>query len=381
MSLHRGFFALFLLALLGVLGVGGVAAFPGDAEDEACAQLRAQAQSNGTPAPTCLTQMGLSATELRAASIESALYPVPNVRQVVTDEAIVFARKYRKVNAGATIYDAPNGNPIRTVGEGLNLMSYIGLIEGWVQLRQNEWVPIDQTRAYEISVFAGVEIDAPLERPFAWMLVPVQPSLMPGGLPHAGYAEIPRYQLLNIHAIEVVDGWEWYMVGESQWIQQLRVSKVKPVARPAEIGLADRWFAVDLYEQTMVAYEGDRMVFATLISSGLPQWSTQEGLFRIYQRWLYGPMSGAAGYLGDAYSIENIPHIMYFNGDMALHAAYWHDKFGYRQSRGCVNLSLMDAYWAYEWTREPQYNTAWVYVYSSNVYRSDLPDWAVRPRN
>jgi hypothetical protein len=322
--------------------------------------------------------LGLSATEHRAAEAEATFYPLPNVRQVPPQEEIINVRKYRRLYAGATIYDAPGGNPLRSVGEGLTLVSYLGTIEGWVQLRQNEWVPIDDTRTYEVSTFAGVEITAPLERPFAWMLVPARPSVYPGGPEHAAYDEIPRYQLLNIHGVEVVDGWEWYLIGPDRWVQQIRVAKVKTTARPADVAPTDKWLAVDLFEQTAVAYVGDRMVFATLVSTGLPQWSTYEGLFQIYQRWVYGPMSGAAGWLGDAYYIDNIANIMYFNNDIALHAAYWHDKFGYRQSRGCVNLSLMDAHWIYEWTRDDE--DAWVYVYSSDSYRSDLPGWAIRPR-
>jgi hypothetical protein len=370
---------LFFIALViaSLFPMGMASAFPGDEQDEICQSLLQQAAIDGT-SPDCMENTGLSATELRAAEIEANRSPFPNVSQVVVQDEVVHAYRYRKVNAGTTVYDAPNGNPIRQFGEGLHLVTYIGWIEGWVQLRQNEWVPEDATRIYEVSTFAGVEITAPLERPFAWMLVPVKPSLYPGGPPYEGYSEIARYQLMNIYGVELVDGWEWYMVGPDQWVHQIRVSKVKPVQRPAEILPTEKWIAVDLFEQTVVAYVGDRMVFASLISSGLPQWSTQEGLFKIYQRWVRGPMSGAAGYLGDAYYIENIANIMYFNGDMALHAAYWHDKFGYRQSRGCVNLSLMDAYWLYEWTRDDE--DAWVYVYSSGEYREDLPDWAIRPR-
>jgi lipoprotein-anchoring transpeptidase ErfK/SrfK len=162
-------------------------------------------------------------------------------------------------------------------------------------------------------------------------------------------------------------------------VQQIRVAKVIPVERPAEIAENERWVAVDLFEQTAVAYEGDRMMWATLISSGLPQWSTNEGLFKIYQRWVYGPMTGASGQ-PDFYYIENIPYIMYFDNDIALHGAYWHDRFGYRQSHGCVNLTIMDAWWLYEFTRPEEHNDAWVYVYSSDDYRSDLPSWAIRPR-
>ncbi|MBZ0309739.1 MAG: L,D-transpeptidase, partial [Anaerolineae bacterium] len=269
-----------------------------------------------------------------------------------------------------------DGNIIRIMGEGLSLVTYLGVVGDWVQLRQNEWVPLDQTRTYEVSTFAGVQISEPLARPFAWMLAPARPSLYPGGPEYADYAFVERYQIVSIYGVEIVDGWEWYLIAPNQWLHQIRVAKVKPVVRPAEIGADELWIAVDLFEQTVVAYEGDRMVFATLASTGLPQWSTNEGLFKIYQRWLYGPMSGATGYLGDAYYIENIANIMYFDGDIALHAAYWHDKFGYRQSRGCVNLSLMDAYWLYEWTRTDE--DTWVYVYSSGEYRDDLPSWAIR---
>ena len=36
------------------------------------------------------------------------------------------------------------------------------------------------------------------------------------------------------------------------------------------------------------------------------------------------------------YSIEDVPWTMYFLGGYALHAAFWHDKFGTRRSHGCA---------------------------------------------
>jgi hypothetical protein len=65
---------------------------------------------------------------------------------------------------------------------------------------------------------------------------------------------------------------------------------------------------------------------------------------------------------------------MYFDEDIALHGTYWHDGFGYRHSHGCVNLSITDAHWLYnwtaqqdDWTTERDLGTA-VYVYSSGQY-------------
>jgi hypothetical protein len=60
-------------------------------------------------------------------------------------------------------------------------------------------------------------------------------------------------------------------------------------------------------------------------------------------------MDGLAG-TTDAYSIEDVPWTMYFQGSYALHAAFWHDRFGSSRSHGCVNLSPADARWLFEWS-------------------------------
>jgi hypothetical protein len=49
----------------------------------------------------------------------------------------------------------------------------------------------------------------------------------------------------------------------------------------------------------------------------------------------------------------------------ALHAAYWHDRFGEPKSGGCVNLSVRDAKWLFSWT-EPQVPEAWHSVRSGD---------------
>ena len=49
------------------------------------------------------------------------------------------------------------------------------------------------------------------------------------------------------------------------------------------------------------------------------------------------------------YYTEDVPWVMYFNGDQALHGAYWHNEFGRRRSHGCVNFPVGVAQFAYEW--------------------------------
>ena len=133
--------------------------------------------------------------------------------------------------------------------------------------------------------------------------------------------------------------------------------------------------AVDLFEQTLIAYEDEIPVFATLVSSGLPLWSTNQGVFQIWARLDRDSMSGATG-APDAYALQDVPWTMYFDGSISLHGTYWHDDFGYRRSHGCVNLSISDARWLYDWTAEAEpdeYNEIinQVYVFSSGQYAGE----------
>lgn len=379
-----------LLTLLLLLGLSfftyaDTSAYPGGDEDEDCEDLREAAiealeAGQQVAEPDCVSDPGRTALELRAAYGEMAEATFTDIRQLPVNEEILYQRRYIRIVGDAQFYDAPNGNVVASVTSGYNFVSYRVInADGWVQLTNNQWVAPEYVQEADVSSFTGIEILQPLVRPYAWMIRSARPSLYPGGPEDPNQARILQYTLLTIYATEFVDGWEWYMVGPDQWLQQTRVAKLKPVQRPEGLGPNDYWVGIDLFEQTIVAYEGDRMVFASLVSSGLPQWSTNEGLFQVYIRATSTPMTGASGQ-PSFYLIENVPWVMYFDGDIALHGAYWHDLFGYRQSHGCVNLSILDSWWLYRWSEGAVDKTPYVYVYSSGEYRDDLPAWARRPR-
>ena len=50
---------------------------------------------------------------------------------------------------------------------------------------------------------------------------------------------------------------------------------------------------------------------------------------------------------GDYYSLPNVPYVMYFYRGYALHGTYWHRNFGHTMSHGCVNLTIADSAWFY----------------------------------
>ena len=122
----------------------------------------------------------------------------------------------------------------------------------------------------------------------------------------------------------------------------------KPVARPFGVGPDERWIDVDLTDQQLVAYEGNEPVFDTVISSGTWQHPTVTGQFRVWVRYRSQTMDGRR--LGYDYYLENVPYVMYFFEDYALHGTFWHNNFGTPMSHGCVNLKTSDAEWIFNWS-------------------------------
>ncbi|MFW6063338.1 MAG: L,D-transpeptidase family protein [Chloroflexota bacterium] len=118
--------------------------------------------------------------------------------------------------------------------------------------------------------------------------------------------------------------------------------------RPAGVGPNERWIDVNLTTQTLVAYEGNTPVFDTLVSSGTWQYPTVTGQFRVWLRYTAQTMDGRR--LGYDYYLPNVPYVMYFYNDYALHGTYWHNNFGTPMSHGCVNLPTSAAEWIFNWS-------------------------------
>ena len=152
-------------------------------------------------------------------------------------------------------------------------------------------------------------------------------------------------------------GRRYYATVDGYFVRDTAVRVVAQANRPRPIALEERWIRVDLDRQTLTAYEGDSPVFATLVSSGLPDHATPSGVYRLHAKHVSTTMADNVGDEG-AYSIEDVPWTMYFLGSFALHGAFWHNRFGHPRSHGCVNLAPRDARWLFFWTL-PELPSAW----------------------
>jgi lipoprotein-anchoring transpeptidase ErfK/SrfK len=118
-----------------------------------------------------------------------------------------------------------------------------------------------------------------------------------------------------------------------------------PTAKPQQppVGNGVRWIEVNLSEQRVYAWEGDVLMNSFIVSTGTWATPTVVGTFQIWNKTRIQTMSGPG------YSLPNVPWVMYFYKDYGFHGTYWHNNFGTPMSHGCVNLTIPDSEWLYNW--------------------------------
>jgi lipoprotein-anchoring transpeptidase ErfK/SrfK len=208
------------------------------------------------------------------------------------------------------------------------------------------------------SVFQGVTFPSTPAIDFGWVMTETSSYSSPGG--KATPNNYQRFDFVTVYQVQTVNGVPWVQIGPNAWLEKSLVASVEVNTTPPEGVSGGRWIEVNLYDQTLSVYDNYQLVFATLISSGGAPFYTRPGTFQIYEKLDSTTMSGSfEADKSDFYYLEDVPWTMYYDQSRALHGAYWHSFFGYAHSHGCVNLSLSDAHWLYDWASVGD----WVYVW------------------
>ncbi len=153
-----------------------------------------------------------------------------------------------------------------------------------------------------------------------------------------GWQERKRIGLHNMHVF-ASEG-----EGERRYLKEWFAGIARKQPKPLGIGAKEPWIHVDLSEQVLVMYQGSKPIFATLVSTGLPEHDTPTGLFTIRKKFITDTMAALGPDAGDdRYRIDDVPWTQYISGSIALHGAFWHDRFGLKRSHGCINLAPQDA--------------------------------------
>ena len=179
----------------------------------------------------------------------------------------------------------------------------------------------------------------------------------------------------SVHWIEAIeegpDRQTWYRVFDelagtyyvpTLHLRQILPETIDPIS--PEIPWENKRIDVNLTMQTLEAYEYDKIVFQTNISSGIPgrgggakgiSTTTPNGQFHIQEKMPSKHMGNGNLFAGaDDYELPGVPWTCFFtDAGHAFHGTYWHENFGTPMSHGCINMRTSEAKWLFRWALPP----------------------------
>jgi len=188
-------------------------------------------------------------------------------------------------------------------------------------------------------------------------------------------ASTPFYRLYFqstawVEAAEIgADGRVWYRLlddvlrvryfARAEHLRHIDAQELTPLS--PDVPLRAKRIEVSLAAQELRAYEEDRLVLQTRISSGIPNTEpgpngiptiTPSGRFYVDKKTPLRHMgNGELTADPDAYELPGVPWVSFFHETgVAFHGTYWHNNFGTPMSHGCVNMATEEAKWIYRWT-------------------------------
>jgi lipoprotein-anchoring transpeptidase ErfK/SrfK len=242
----------------------------------------------------------------------------------------------------------------------------------WMRTRSGYWILARQLGEARPSAFHGEPVGPASPAGLvdvAWVLAD-RATVYGGARVGKSVAVLSRFDRVGWREERAAPGGPWVRVSEDgseeRWMRSRDLAHPTLAAPPVEAGgqaAKERWVDVELASQTLVAYEGARPVFATLVSTGRgapgSESATPPGVHRLWVKLLSTNMDNLENDEAEQhYSIEDVPYVQFFDNAVALHGAFWHRDFGKPHSHGCVNLAPRDAAWLFAFT-SPHLPAGW----------------------
>lgn len=239
------------------------------------------------------------------------------------------------------------------------------------QNSKNYLIPADKLFRHTPSPYGGLDLrKADFNVPVAIVRAKSQGGPVydaPGG---KEVGRVPHHSIHEILESKRVERAIYYRIGAGRWIPGRRVISAWPTEPPPGLKPCEKWIEIVIDHQSLVAWEGNEAVYATMVTTGDKKHPTKYGIFRLWWKKAQTDMTAAmAG--SERYRVDDVPWAQFFYLGQALHGAYWHSDWGNRRSHGCINLAPKDAKWLYDWTA-PHVPDGWVSRYADEQFPGTL---------
>lgn len=233
-------------------------------------------------------------------------------------------------------------------------------------MTDGRFVPAADLEALEGSEFRGVEIGAEHQLPVGYVLK--------RGV-RAWFVKDDRSEkreLLEYHAFlpltgkyRELDGVRFWELDDGRYVRHKDVTVVRQRYQfPKFVTKNKKWVDISVVTGTLVAYEGERPVYASLVSVGRDRLgdpeiteSTARGEFPVLAKHV-SAVAGEADVFAEGVHLYDVPWVLKLSSGQLMVGAYWHDRFGIEHGPGHLELSPADAAWIWHWV-DPAVPEGW----------------------
>lgn len=224
------------------------------------------------------------------------------------------------------------------------------------------FVRADDLEAADASKFEGAKLDESLELPLAYV---VRNGVRAWGMD--GAAAVKRDELSYHERLELtgrfrtVQGQRFWAVKDGRWVRHEDVTVLRRRHEFPDFATGEqKWLDVSIVTGSAIAYEGQKPVYATLVSVGRDRLgdpkttaSTQTGTFRVVRKQItQRAIDSPEAPLFDA------PWALELESGDWLHASPSHDRFGIEHTDGNIEVSPRDGRALFLWST-PSLPASW----------------------
>jgi hypothetical protein len=165
----------------------------------------------------------------------------------------------------------------------------------------------------------------------------------------------PRQAVALTGRFRTVSGQRHYATPTSRWLRMRDLIMVHRRHQLPDFAAGSaRWIDVSLANQYLVAYEGTKPVYATLISSGRDRLgdpetepATPQGVFQVVAKHVSRDLDGRE--VEQRYELRDAPWVIDTSGGFPLCAGVWRSRFGEARGHHAIALAPVDARWLFDW--------------------------------
>jgi hypothetical protein len=241
-----------------------------------------------------------------------------------------------------------------------------GVSRNLAMMTDGRFIDVGDLEAAKPSAFVGVELDEQVTLPVGFVVKRgVRRWHVDGGKSEKREA-LEYHETVKLSGrFRTIQGVKFWEADGDRWVRHKDVTVIRRREQYPEFVQAEtKWIDISIITGTLVLYEGQNPLFATLVSVGRDRNgdpentdATAQGEFRVVFKHITATAADPKSF-ANLVDMYDTPWALELSSGQLLHGSFWHNRFGIEHGPGNVQLAVADAARIWNWA-SPEVPEGW----------------------